>query len=245
MNRSYDYDVTVIGGGVAGMAAGLFTARAELKTVIMNTGTSILNRNAHLENYPGFPRGINPRLFLDMFEDQIRRNGVELRQNNVRHIEDNDENSLDLQLGQKTVSTRRVILASWSDLNYVGEQQLEWYEEGSKRFLDTDDEGRTSHPQIYAAGRIAGSRHQSVVAAGDGADVGLSVVEDLRPEYYHDWVVPEGYFTERGRDVPEGCEEISEEERELRARQSRRALMEYLEESHPEDPEPHPSRKDG
>jgi thioredoxin reductase len=141
-----------------------------------------------------------------MFEEQIHRNGVEVSRENVRRIESGDEGSLRLRLGEGTLLTRRIIVASWSDLSYFGGHQLEWYEKGSKRFLKTDDEGRTSHPQIYATGRIAGSRHQTVVAAGDGADVGLSLVEDLRPEYYHDWVAPEGYFTDRGREVPDGCE---------------------------------------
>lgn len=242
MEREAEYDVAVIGGGVAGMAAALFTARSELRTVIINEGTSILNRNAHLENYPGFPRGINPRLFLEMFEDQVRESGVEMRQENVRSIKEG--NTVSLQLRKQTTTARRLILASWSDLTYLGEGQLDWYEEGSKQFLVRNDDGRTSQPGIYATGRIAGVRHQTVVAAGDGADVGLSVVEDLRPDYYHDWVVPEGYFTGRGRSVPEGCEEISDEERKQRAHRARKSLLEYLEASNQDGPEPHPSQQE-
>ncbi len=243
MSETLDYGVVVVGGGIAGMAAALFTARAELDTLIVNKGTSILNRNAHLENYPGFPRGINPRLFVDMFEEQVRRSGVEIHRKNVNRIQANYE-AIRLGLGSKTVQAGRVILASWSDLSYARDLPLEWYEDESKRFIQTDGSGRTTHPLIYAAGRIAGTRHQAIVAAGDGADVGLSVVEDLLPNFYHDWVVPEDYFTGRGREVPEGCEEISNEERKRRARLSRTALMEHLEETHPKAPEPHPSQTD-
>jgi hypothetical protein len=177
-----------------------------------------------------------------MFEEQVRCSGVEWCQERVHEIENDDPLALRLH-GRKT-RVRRVVLASWSDLTYVGEDQLDWYEEGSRRFLVTDEAGRTSHPGIYATGRLAGVRHQTVVAAGDGADVGLSVVEDLRPEFYHDWVVPEGYFTGRGRSVPEGCEEISGEERKRRDRKARKVLRGYLDQADPDDPEPHPSQNE-
>ncbi|MCH7660101.1 MAG: FAD-dependent oxidoreductase, partial [Euryarchaeota archaeon] len=67
-----EYDVVIVGGGVAGLSAGIFTARAGLETLIVDQGRSILARNALLENYPGFPIGINPRRFLDMVEAQAR-----------------------------------------------------------------------------------------------------------------------------------------------------------------------------
>ena len=232
-----DRDVLVVGAGVAGLTAGLFTARADLDTELVNSGSSILNRNAHLENYPGFPRGINPRLLLEMMEEQARNAGCSFTRRAVLDVEDADPFRVNLQGVRRTA--RRIILASWSDCSYV--QDLESYQEGSKTFLATDEEGETSRPGIYAAGRITGVRHQTVVAAGDGADVGLSVVEDLRPEYYRDWVAPEGYFSGRGRELPEGCEEISEEERKRRARRAREELLRFMEEPPDEGPTQHPS----
>lgn len=232
-----DRDVLVVGSGVAGMTAGLFTARAGLETEVVNTGSSILNRNAHLENYPGFPLGINPRLLLEMMEEQVRNAGCVLTQRAVLDVEGEGPFRVDLQGVERTA--RRVVLTSWSDASYAGD--LERYREGSKTFFVTDEHGETSRSGIYAAGRITGVRHQTVIAAGDGADVGLSVVEDLRPEYYRDWVAPEGYFTDRGRELPEGCEEITEEERRRRAREARRGLLDFLEDPPEEEPTRHPS----
>ena len=48
-------DVLIVGGGVAGLSAGIFTGRAGLDTLVVSEGESILERNAHLENYPGSP----------------------------------------------------------------------------------------------------------------------------------------------------------------------------------------------
>jgi thioredoxin reductase (NADPH) len=55
-----EYDVIVIGAGPAGLAAGLYTSRAGLRTLILekeNMGGELMNRGL-IENYPGFGEGI-------------------------------------------------------------------------------------------------------------------------------------------------------------------------------------------
>ena len=54
------YDVVIIGGGVAGLTAGMYAGRAGLKTLVlerMMTGGQVINAEK-IENYPGFPEGI-------------------------------------------------------------------------------------------------------------------------------------------------------------------------------------------
>ncbi len=53
-------DVCIVGGGVSGLAASIYTARAGLDTLIVDGGESILARNASLENYPGFRTASTP-----------------------------------------------------------------------------------------------------------------------------------------------------------------------------------------
>lgn len=237
-----DVDVLIVGGGISGMSAALFTQRADLKTEIINTGTSILNRNAHLENYPGFPRGINPRMLIDMMRYQIDHEGVNRTQTSVLDLEQSERFSVKLP-GERR-QAKRIILASWSNLDYLSDLPVETFQEGDKTFVRTDDDGETSVEGLYGTGRIARAHHQTIVTAGDGARVGLNVIEDLKPEFYHDWVAPEGYFTSRGRDVPEGCEEISEEERKDRAQIARERLREFLDSPPEEPPTPHPSQEE-
>jgi len=62
--------------------------------------------------------------------------------------------------------------------------------------------------------------------------------------FYNDWVAPEGYFTGRGREVPPGCEEIDEEERQRREERSMETMREYFEEPTREPPTMHPSVAD-
>ncbi|WP_254537658.1 FAD-binding protein [Halomarina litorea] len=245
-------DVLVVGGGVGGLTAGIFTARAGLDTLVVRAGESILRRNAHLENYPGFPAGVNPRTLLDMTEAQAERAGCTVREGTVTavtEVERGDgeehEAGFDVSLDGESVRTRFVVVATKNDTGFLADlPDLGIVTRGSKTYVDADWEGRTEVDGLYAAGRVAEQPHQTVVAAGHGATVGLAVVEDSDVPYYHDWTATEGYFTGRGREVPPGCEEIDDEERERRERESMEAMREYFAEPHPDPPTPHPSQEE-
>jgi len=71
--------------------------------------------------------------------------------------------------------------------------------------------------------------------------VAVTLLEDDDRPFYHDWVAPEGYFTDRGRDLPPGCEEIDDEERWERERRSLEIMRERFAEPHPGDQVTHPS----
>jgi len=234
-----DADVVVVGGGPAGLTAATFTARAGLDTVLYDHGESILARNAHLENVPGFPLGVDPRRFLDLCAEWAERNGVSLRRGEVAEVERDERFSL--AVGEGTASADYVVAASWADASYLDGLSIEEADRGTKTFLQPDDRGRTNVPGLYAAGRLAERYHQAVVAAGSGATAALTLIADSEVPFYHDWVVPEGYFTGRGREVPPGCEEIDDEERERRARASRELVRERFAEPHPEEPTMHPA----
>ena len=74
-----------------------------------------------------------------------------------------------------------------------------------------------------------------------GATTALTLIDDSEVPFYHDWVAPEGYFTGRGREVPPGCEEIDEDERQRREEESMAVMQEYFAESHEGEPTMHPS----
>lgn len=245
MTETVTRDVCIVGGGPAGLTAGLFTARAGLDTVVLSRGESILRRNAHLENVPGFPAGVNSRLFLDMLEDQAERNGCARREATVQRVASDPERLLVETAEDGTVRARFVICTSWADTDYLADLDgVGLTKRGSKVYVDVDDHGGTGVEGLYAAGRLAETHHQTVVAAGDGASVALTVIDESDVPFYHDWVVPDGYFTGRGREVPPGCAEISEAERRERERESMAVMQSYFSEPHPAEPTQHPSVDD-
>jgi len=237
-------DVLIVGGGVAGLSAAIYTARAGLDTLIVSEGESILERNAHLENYPGFPAGIDARLYLRMSRDQAERAGTEFATGRVTELEESEDGFAVTTEDGDRYTADRVIAASWGDTSYLKEIDVGVIDRGSKEFADVDDYGRTDVDGVYAAGRLADEPHQAIVAAGHGAKVGLALVQDSDVNFYHDWVTPEGYFTERGYDLPPATEEIDDAEREAREAESREVLREYLAEPLDEEPTMHPSVAD-
>ncbi|WP_259518856.1 NAD(P)/FAD-dependent oxidoreductase [Halanaeroarchaeum sp. HSR-CO] len=235
------YDVAIVGGGVAGRSASIFTARHDLETIVLDAGAPLLRRNAHLENYPGFPAGVNARLLLDSMADQAERAGATLREATVTDLRETEDGfAIETAAGEE-FRARRAIAATKTETGYLsGIEGVEIVERG-KSFVAVDERGRTGVEGLYAAGRLAGKPHQTVVAAGHGAEVAVTLLEAADVPFYHDWVAPEGYFTGRGRDVPPGVEEIDDSERLDRERESLEWMAEASREPHSETPDQHPS----
>lgn len=234
-------DVVIVGGGVAGRAAGIFTARNELDTVVLDAGSSLLRRNAHLENYPGFPAGVNSRLLLDMMLDQAERAGCEYREAEVTRVDETDDGfRVETATGDRW-SAEYVIAATKNATDYLAHLDGVEIVERGKQYVATGDRGRTGVDGLYAAGRLARKPHQTIVNAGHGAEVAVAVIEDSDQPFYHDWIAPDRYFSGRSKNVPPGIEEIDEDERRRRERESLEVMREYFDGPHPDAPEQHPN----
>ncbi len=253
------FELLIVGGGVAGLTAATFTARAGVATLVVDHGESILRRNAHLENFPGFPAGVNARLFADMLQTQATRNGADYQKGlvdelagsletgfvaTVGAVDDTDADTATDDTASREIHADRVLVASWADVSYLDGLGVDIRDAGSKQYVGDDGLGRTDVEGIYTAGRIAERYHQAVIAAGDGAETAITLIHDSETPFYNDWVVPEGYFTDRGREVPPGCEEIDATEQEARQAASRAAMQEYFAEPHDERQRTHPSLVD-
>ena len=86
-----DHDVVIVGGGPAGCSAGVFCARDGLDTVIFDRGRSSIQRCAHLENYLGFPAGIDIETFYELMHDHVETAGCELIPDLVGSVERTDD----------------------------------------------------------------------------------------------------------------------------------------------------------
>jgi hypothetical protein len=190
--REYDRDVVIVGGGPAGCAVGVFTARYGLDTVIFDRGRSSIQRCAFLENYLGFPAGVDVETLYGLIHDHAEEAGCEVIPDLVESVERTDEGGfvVDPQEGD-SVTARRVVAATRYDGEYLrglddDAAMFETYEHDGETHETfdgeyADDDGKTPVEGLYVATPCTEDR-QAIMAAGRGARVGLRVVEDTRRE---------------------------------------------------------------
>ncbi|HWQ73724.1 MAG TPA: thioredoxin-disulfide reductase [Syntrophomonas sp.] len=122
------YDVIILGGGPAGLTAGLYTGRAKLNTLLLE-GNHIGGNAAwvdQLENYPGFPFGISGIELMDNFHKQAERFGVETRMEEVIRLEDLPEGKK-VTTAEGEYWARAVVIALGAkrrELEVPGEQEF-------------------------------------------------------------------------------------------------------------------------
>src|SRR5437879_3059511 len=114
-------DVVIIGSGCAGHTAALYAARANLKPLVIegHEPGGQLSLTTLVENFPGFPEGIQgPELIANM-RRQAERFGAEYQ---MAHVTGADLSSrpFTLKVGKETVQTRSLIIASGASARWLG-----------------------------------------------------------------------------------------------------------------------------
>ena len=193
-------NVAVVGGGPAGCSAALFAARFGLDTAVFDRGRSSIRECAHLENYLGFPAGVDPETLYGLIHAHVAEAGGTVVSERVESVERDDGSDSDAaSAGGFAVETdagrhvvaRRVVAAT----RYGGEYlrpldegamfETQTYEGEERERFDrsyAESDGATPVDGLYVASPSHETDRQAIVAAGRGARVGLRVVEDVRRE---------------------------------------------------------------
>ncbi|OPX25762.1 MAG: thioredoxin-disulfide reductase [Candidatus Latescibacterota bacterium] len=115
------YDVIVIGGGPAGLTAGLYTSRAGLRTLLVEQlmpGGQAATTDM-VENYPGFPEGIAGPELMQRFEQQAVRFGLEVRIAQAQAISVRGRDRI-VSVGDEELVAGALIIASGSSPRKLG-----------------------------------------------------------------------------------------------------------------------------
>ena len=119
--KESSYDLVIVGGGAAGLTAGLYACRAGLKTTLlerMMPGGQVINAES-IENYPGFPDGISGAELGPLLQDQATRYGLEVQLSEVTGLR-RQEPYWAVETYEGESLAKAVILAGGSTLKKLG-----------------------------------------------------------------------------------------------------------------------------
>ncbi|MFB6100727.1 MAG: FAD-dependent oxidoreductase [Candidatus Nanohalobium sp.] len=181
--------VIVIGGGVAGLQAGVFTAKAGEETLVLDTGESLVLNTSNIQNLIGHD-SIAGNELLKKGKDKLDDFGGEFKEEEVEEVEETDE-GFRVVTEESEYETEYVVAASAGDLTYL--EGLVEFEEGVEgpymmdRHVKTGQHNQsTENEKIFAAGLANTWEYQTSVAIGDGAQAAVNLLTHLRGEPFED-----------------------------------------------------------
>jgi thioredoxin reductase (NADPH) len=128
MDETLKKDVVIIGSGPAGLTAAIYTARANLKPLLVDapadahkqtTPGGQLMITTDVENYPGFAKGIQGPELMDEFRKQAERFGTEFLEAWITEV-DLSERPFVLYTNGATIVTQTLIIASGASAKWLG-----------------------------------------------------------------------------------------------------------------------------
>jgi thioredoxin reductase (NADPH) len=149
-------NVIIIGSGPAGYTAAIYTARANLRPLVFEGAVSAggaLMQTTEVENFPGWPEGIQGPELMDNLRKQAERFGAELVPDDVTEV-DLKASPKVVRVGEETYHAKTVILATGS----------------AYRKLGVDDEDRLLGRGVSACATCDGFffRDQDIAVVGGG-----------------------------------------------------------------------------
>jgi thioredoxin reductase (NADPH) len=114
-------DTVILGSGCAGLTAAIYAARANLKPLVIegHEPGGQLSITTLVENFPGWPDGIQGPQLIENMKQQAARFGAEFRMGHLASV-DLGKRPFALKVGAETIHTRTLILASGASARWLG-----------------------------------------------------------------------------------------------------------------------------
>ena len=180
-------NVAIVGGGPAGLSAGLFAGKNGLDAVLFDTDKTWMHK-AHLFNYPGIG-SVGGSEYLATLRQQADDFGVDRKQGEeVTDVaESGDGFTVATEAGEYEADY--LVLATGASRDLAEALGCAF---GDDDAVDVDVSMETSVDDAYATGgMVRAEEWQAVISAGDGAAAALNILSKEKGEHYHDFDVPD------------------------------------------------------
>jgi thioredoxin reductase (NADPH) len=114
-------NVLIMGSGCAGLTAAIYAARANLGPLVIRgvEAGGQLSLTTLVENYPGFPKGVQGPELIEMMQKQAAEFGAEFKEGDVTRV-DLSHRPFVVELGDERIETRTLIIASGASAKLLG-----------------------------------------------------------------------------------------------------------------------------
>ncbi|WP_049983245.1 NAD(P)/FAD-dependent oxidoreductase [Halorubrum sp. BV1] len=179
-------DVAIVGGGPAGLSAGLFAGKNGLDTLLFDTDGTWMHK-AHLFNYLGVG-SVGGSEFMATARQQVDDFGVDRHQGEeVTDVAASDD-GFTVTTDDGEYDADYVVLATGANRDLAESLGCEF--DGDLVAVGVSME--TSVEGAYATGAMVRAEEwQAVISAGDGAAAALNILSAEKGEHYHDFDVPD------------------------------------------------------
>ncbi len=121
------YDLIIIGGGPAGIAAGIYAARKKVKTLLLTSDfVGQTGKALHVENYPGF-KSISGNELIQKFSEHLRQFEIEIQEQEAVEVKKTAQGFEIITKDNDSFAAKAIIVASGRSprmLNVVGEEEF-------------------------------------------------------------------------------------------------------------------------
>ncbi len=182
--------VIVVGGGLAGLQAGVFTAKAGEETLVLDSDESLVYNTSNIQNLIGHD-SVGGHELINQGKDKLEQFGGEIKEEEVEKVERTEE-GFKVTTEEDEYESEYVVLASAGNHEPFEPLDLE-FEEGVEgpymmdEHVKTDDENRAKGTEkVFVAGLTNTWEYQVSVALGDGAKAAINLLSDKYGEPYED-----------------------------------------------------------
>jgi len=173
------YDVVIVGGGPAGLTAGIYAGRARLKTLVLEQSLvgGLVTNTADIENYPGFPEGISGHDLADLFYKQAKKFGVDFKLTNAKSVDLTGEVKV-IETFRTRYEAKAVIIANGSKPRLTGAANENDFIGKGITFCATCDAAANTGKEVLVVGSGDAAIEEGMFLTKFASKVYVSIIHD-------------------------------------------------------------------